>query len=155
VAQPERLKAVVRIPETQARDVQSGHKATVDTHNGVIPAHVVRVDLAVRDGTVTVDLALDAAPPKGARPDLTVDGTIEIERLENVLHVGRPAAAQAGSSLSLFRLDADGREAQRVQVKLGRASVSSVEVVSGLAEGDRVIVSDTSEWDAHHRVRLN
>jgi HlyD family secretion protein len=155
VAQPEKLKAVLRIPETQAHDVQIGHTASVDTRNGVVPAHVVRVDPAVREGTVTVDLALDGPLPKGARPDLTVDGTIEIERLDNVLYVGRPASAQAGSTVGLFRLDPTGREATRTQVKLGRSSVSTVEVLSGLAEGDRVIVSDTSELDAHDRVRLN
>jgi len=155
VAQPEKLKAVVRIPETQAKDVIIGHKATVDTRNGIIPAHVIRVDPAVREGTVTVDLALDGALPKGARPDLTVDGTIEIERLDDVLYVGRPATAQADSTIGLFKLDPTGREATRVQVKLGRASVSTVEVVSGLAEGDKVIVSDTSEWDAYDRVRLD
>ena len=155
VARPEKLKAVVRIPETQAKDVQIGHKAAVDTRNGVIPAHVMRVDPAVREGTVTVDLALDGALPRGARPDLTVDGTIEIERLENVLYVGRPATAQPESTVGLFRLDGSQREANRTQVKLGRASVSTVEVVTGLAEGDRVIVSDTSEWDAHDRVRID
>lgn len=155
VAQPEKLKAVVRIPETQAKDVQIGHKAAVDTRNGIIPAHVVRVDPAVKEGTVTVDLALDGALPRGARPDLTVDGTIEIERLDDVLYVGRPATAQPDSTVGLFKLDPTGREATRVQVKLGRASVSTVEVVSGLAEGDKVIVSDTSEWDAHDRVRLD
>jgi HlyD family secretion protein len=154
VAQPEKLKAVVRIPETQAKDVQIGHKATVDTRNGVVAAHVARVDPAVKEGTVTVDLAMDGALPKGARPDLTVDGTIEIERLDNVLFVGRPAAAQAETAVGLFRLQPGTREALRTKVKLGRASVSTVEVVEGLAEGDQVIVSDTSEWDAHDRVRI-
>jgi HlyD family secretion protein len=155
VAQPEKLKAVVRVPETQAKDVQLGHKAVVDTRNGVVAAHVVRVDPAVKEGTVTVDLALDDALPKGARPDLTVDGTIEIERLDDVLFVGRPASAQPESTVGLFRLAASEAEASRVKVKLGRASVSTVEVVEGLAEGDRVIVSDTSEWDAHDRVRID
>jgi HlyD family secretion protein len=155
VAQPERLKAVIRVPETQAKDVQIGHKAAVDTRNGVVAAHVVRVDPAVKEGTVTVDLALEGALPKGARPDLTVDGTIEIERLENVLYVGRPASAQAESKVGLFRLQAGTREAWRAKVTLGRASVSTIEIVDGLAEGDQVIVSDTSEWDAHDRVRLN
>lgn len=154
VAQPERLKAVVKIAETQAKDVQIGHKASVDTRNGVVAAHVVRVDPAVKDGTVTVDLSLDENLPKGARPDLSVDATIEIEKLENVLYVGRPAAAQSGRTLSLFRLEPGESGATRVQVVLGRASVSLVEVVKGLAEGDRVVVSDTSEWDAHDRVRI-
>jgi HlyD family secretion protein len=154
VAQPERLKAVVKIAETQAKDVQIGHKASVDTRNGVVAAHVVRVDPAVKDGTVTVDLSLDDTLPKGARPDLSVDATIEIEKLENVLYVGRPAAAQSGRTLSLFRLEPGESGATRVQVVLGRASVSLVEVVKGLAEGDRVVVSDTSEWDAHDRVRI-
>jgi HlyD family secretion protein len=155
VAQPEKLKAVVRIPETQAKDVQIGHKASVDTRNGVVAAHVVRVDPAVKEGTVTVDLALDGALPKGARPDLTVDGTIEIERLDDVLYVGRPATAPPESKVGLFRVDVSGREAHRVTVTLGRASVSTIEVVQGLAEGDRIIVSDTSEWDAHDRVRID
>jgi HlyD family secretion protein len=154
VAQPERLKAVVRIPETQAGEVQIGYKASVDTRNGVVAAHVSRVDPAVKEGTVTVDLALDGALPRGVRPDLTVDGTIEIERLENVLYVGRPASAPAQSAVALFRLQPGTREALRAKVKLGRASVSTVEVVDGLAEGDQVIVSDTSEWDAHDRVRI-
>jgi len=148
------LKAVVRVAETQAKDVQIGHKATVDTRNGVVAAHVVRVDPAVKDGTVTVDLSIDDALPKGARPDLSVDATIEIEKLDSVLYVGRPAAAQSGRTMSLFKLAAGEREATRVQVTLGRASVSLVEVVKGLAEGDRVVVSDTSEWDAHDRVRI-
>jgi HlyD family secretion protein len=155
VAQPERLKAVIHVPETQAKDVQIGHKASVDTRNGIVAAHVVRVDPAVKEGTVTVDLAMDGALPNGARPDLTVDGTIEIERLENVLYVGRPAAAQAESTVGLFRLQPGSREATRAKVRLGRASVSTVEVVEGLAEGDQVIVSDTSEWDAHDRVRID
>lgn len=154
VAQPERLKAVVRVPETQAKDVQVGHKAVVDTRAGMVEAHVIRVDPAVREGTVTVDLALDGALPKGARPDLSVDGTIEIERMADVLYVGRPASAQPDSQVGLFRLAPAGGEASRVSVRLGRASVSVVQVVEGLTEGDRVIVSDTSEWDAHDRVRL-
>jgi HlyD family secretion protein len=154
VARPEKLKAVIRVPETQAKDVQIGHPASVDTRNGIIPAHVVRVDPAVREGTVTIDLALDGPLPKGARPDLTVDASIEIERLDDVLHVGRPASVQEGGTLGLFKLDASGGAATRVKVTLGRTSVNAVEIVSGLAEGDQVIVSDTSQWDAHDRVRL-
>ncbi len=154
VAQPDKLKAVVRIAETQAKDVQVGQRASVDTRNGVIEAHVARVDPAAQNGTVTVDLALDGALPKGARPDLSVDGTIELERLDNVLFVGRPAQGQSDGPVGLFRLAAGG-EAQRVKVRLGRASVNTVEVVEGLAEGDQVILSDTSAWDAFDRLRLN
>lgn len=154
VAQPEKLKAVIRIPETQAKDIQIGNKASVDTRNGIVDARVTRIDPAVKDGTVTVDLAMDGALPKGARPDLTVDGSIELERLNDVLYVGRPATAQAESVVDLFRLQPGTREASRTKVKLGRASVNTVVVTEGLAEGDQVIVSDTSEWNAHDRVRI-
>jgi HlyD family secretion protein len=155
VAQPGKLKAVVRVAETQARDVQIGQKATVDTRNGVIEAHVMRVDPAVENGTVAVDLYLDGALPKGARPDLSVDGTVELERLENVLYVGRPAQGQADSLVSLFRLEEGGAEANRIKVKLGRTSVNTVEILSGLKVGDQVVLSDTSAWDAFDRIRLN
>jgi HlyD family secretion protein len=155
VARPDKLKAVVRIPETQAKDVQIGQKAVVDTRNGVIEAKVARIDPSVQNGTVTVDLALVGELPKGARPDLTVDGTIELERLTNVLFVGRPAQGQGESTVGLFRLDPGTSDARRVKVKLGRASVNTVEVVEGLAEGDTVILSDTSAWDSHDRIRLN
>jgi len=155
VAQPGKLKAVVRIAETQAKDVQIGQKATVDTRNGVIEAHVVRVDPAVENGTVAVDLHLDGALPDGARPDLSVDGNIEIVRLPDVIHVGRPAQGQADSLVSLFRLEPEGGEANRVQVKLGRTSVNMVEILSGLNVGDQVVLSDTSAWDAFDRIRLN
>ncbi len=155
VAQPEKLKAVVKVAETQARDVQLGQKASVDTRNGVIAAHVSRVDPAVQNGTVTVDLALDGELPKGARPDLSVDGTIEIERLDDVLFVGRPAQAQPDALVTLFRLDETGREASRVKVKLGHSSVSTIEVRDGLKVGDQVVLSDMSAWDAYDRVRLN
>ena len=154
VAQPTRLKAVVRIPETLAKDVVLGLKASVDTRNGVVAAHVVRIDPAVQNGSVAVDLALDGPLPAGARPDLSVDGTVELERLTDVLFVGRPAAAQGEGSLSLFRLEANGRDATRTQVRLGRASVSTIEVVEGLKEGDQVVLSDTSTWDAFDRIRL-
>jgi len=154
ISQPEHLKAVVRINETQARDVQIGQPATIDTRNGVVPGRVARVDPAVQNGTVTVDVALLGPLPKGARPDLTVDGTIELERLANVLYVGRPAQGQPETTVGLFRLLPGTNEAQRVKVELGRASVSTIEVRSGLAEGDRVILSDTSAWDAHDRIRL-
>ncbi|HEX9204233.1 MAG TPA: HlyD family efflux transporter periplasmic adaptor subunit [Vicinamibacteria bacterium] len=155
VAQPEKLKAVVKIAETQAKDILPGQKAIVDTRNGVIDGHVARVDPAAQQGTVTVDIALDGALPKGARPELSVDGTIELERLEDVLYVGRPAQGQAESMVGLFRLDEGGKEASRVTVKLGRASVNTVQVLSGLEVGQRVVVSDTSAWDAFDRIRLN
>jgi HlyD family secretion protein len=155
VAQPEKLKAVVRIAETQAKDIQRLQKATVDTRNGVIEAHVERVDPAVENGTVAVDLALDGPLPKGARPDLSVDGTIELERLDDVLFVGRPAQGQAESLVSLFKLEEAGKEANRTKVKLGKSSVNTVEILSGLNVGDQVILSDTSAWDAFDRIRLN
>jgi HlyD family secretion protein len=155
VAQPDKLKAVVRIPETQAKDVLLGQKANVDTRNGIVPAHVMRIDPSVQNGTVTVDLALDGVLPKGARPDLSVDGTIELERLDDVLYVGRPAQGQAEGLIGLFRLGADGSEAARVQVQLGKSSVNTVEIVKGLREGDQVILSDTAQWDAFDRIRLN
>ena len=154
VAQPARLKAVVKVPETQAKDIQLGQRASIDTRNGVIPGHVTRIDPAVNEGTVSVDVGLDGALPSGARPDLTVDGTIELERLANVLHVGRPAQGQGDSQVGLFRLEPVGKIATRVKVRLGRASVSSIEVVDGLKEGDQVILSDTSAWDAFDRIRL-
>jgi HlyD family secretion protein len=155
VAQPGKLKAVVKIAETQARDLVPGQKATIDTRNGVVPGHVSRVDPGAQNGTVTVDLALDGALPKGARPDLTVDGTIELERLENVLHVGRPAQGQAEGLLGLFVLEEGTNQALRRKVRLGRASVNTVEIVEGLKEGDRVVLSDTSAWDAFDRIHLN
>jgi multidrug resistance efflux pump len=154
VAQPGRLKAVLRIPETQAKDVQLGQVAAIDTRNGIVPGHVIRIDPSVQNGTVTVDVALDGALPAGARPDLSVDGTIEIERLKDVLHVGRPAYGQPESTVGLFRLSPDGKEATRVNVRLGRASVNTIEVTQGLSVGDRVIISDMSQWDSHDRVRL-
>ena len=154
VAQLESLKAVVKVPETQARDIQIGQKATVDTRNGVVAGRVARVDPAVQNGTVSVDVALEGTLPKGARPDLTVDGTIELERLGAVLRVGRPALGLEGGELGLFRLEADDTAARRVRVRLGRTSVNAVEIVDGLAEGDRVVLSDTSAWDAFDRIRL-
>jgi HlyD family secretion protein len=147
------LQAELRVAETQARDIQVGQPASVDTRNGVIGGHVVRIDPAVQNGTVTVDIALDGALPRGARPDLTVDGTIELERLDDVLFLGRPAFGQEGSAVRLFRVHANG-EATRVQVLLGRSSVSTVEIVSGLSAGDQVILSDMSAWDAFDRVQL-
>jgi len=155
VAQPSHLKAVIRIAETQAKDVQIGLPVAVDTRNGVIAGKVSRIDPAVRNGTVTVDVSLEGDLPKGARPDLTVDGTIELERLENVLYVGRPAQGQGDSLVGLFKLVGDTGEAVRVRVALGRASVSTIEIVDGLEEGDQVILSDTAAWDAYDRIRLN
>jgi Multidrug resistance efflux pump len=155
VVQPQKLKAELKISETQAKDVQIGQKVKVDTRNGVIPGSVSRIDPSVREGTVTVDVKLEGALPPGARPDLSVDGTIELEHLDNVVYVGRPATGQPNSTISLFRLGPDGREASRVAVKLGRSSVSTIEVVEGLLPGDKVILSDMSQWDAQERVRLN
>ncbi|MBI1176563.1 HlyD family efflux transporter periplasmic adaptor subunit [bacterium] len=153
IVQPTKLKAEVKIAETQARDVQIGQKASIDTRNGVIPGHVVRVDPAVLNGTVTVDVALDGKLPRGARPDLSVDGTIELERLENVLYVGRPVHGQADATIGLFKL-VPGGYADRVSVKLGRTSVSTVEILDGLKEGDEVILSDMSQWDDYNRIQL-
>jgi HlyD family secretion protein len=155
VVQPQKLKAELKISETQAKDVQIGQKVKVDTRNGIIPGSVSRIDPSVREGTVTVDVKLEGALPPGARPDLSVDGTIELEHLDNVVYVGRPATGQPNSTISLFRLGPDGREASRVAVKLGRSSVSTIEVVEGLRPGDKVILSDMSQWDAQERVRLN
>jgi HlyD family secretion protein len=147
VAQPGRLKAVLRVPETQARDVVIGQSVSVDTRNGLAAGRVSRVDPSVQNGTVTVEVALEGALPRGARPDLSVDGTIEIERLPNVLHVGRPAYGQGESTVGLFRIEPDGVYATRIPVKLGRSSVTTIEVVQGLSPGDRVIISDMSQWD--------
>jgi HlyD family secretion protein len=154
VADPTKLKAQLKIAETQAKDIQIGQVASIDTRNGLIAGRVSRIDPAVQNGTVTVDVALEGELLKGARPDMSVDGTIELERLENVLYVGRPAYGQDQSVVSLFKLDADGVNAARVKVKLGRTSVNTVEIVSGLKEGDQVILSDMSQFDAFDRVRL-
>jgi HlyD family secretion protein len=154
VVRPERLKAEIRIPETQAKDLQLGQKASIDTRNGLVPGHVVRIDPAAQSGTVRVDVALDGSLPPGARPDLNVEGTIEIERLTDILYVGRPASGQAGSTVGLFRLEADGAGAERVPVKLGRSSVRSIEIVGGLHEGEKVILSDMSQWAEVERIRL-
>ena len=154
VANPARLKATIKIAETQARDMQLDQPAEIDTRNGIIPGHVVRIDPAVENGTVAVDIALDGSLPKGARPDLSVDGTIQLERLENVLYVGRPVQGQPGSQVGIFKLVDGGQGAVRVPVNLGRSSVSTIEIVQGLQVGDQVILSDMSQWDAHDRVRL-
>jgi HlyD family secretion protein len=154
VVQPNHLMAELKISETQARDVQFGEPAAVDTHNGIISGTVMRVDPAVQNGTVTVDVKLTGDLPKGARPDLSVDGTIDLERLDNVLYVGRPAFGQEESTISLFKLDANGKEAERVPVKVGRESVNSIQVLEGLREGDTVILSDMSREDKTDRIRL-
>jgi HlyD family secretion protein len=155
VAQPEHLKAELRIAETQAKDVQIGQVASIDTRNGLIEGKVSRVDPAVQNGTVTVDVSLLGSLPKGARPDLTVDGTIELERLSDVLYVGRPASGQEHSSIGLFRLGADGKTASRTTVKLGRSSVNTIEVLDGLQVGDQVVLSDMAAWDSFDTIRLN
>lgn len=154
VVQPEHLMAALKIPETQARDVQINEPATIDTHNGVVSGTVMRVDPAVQNGTVTVDVRITGELPKGARPDLSVDGTIDLEKLDNVLYVGRPAFGQENSTISLFKLDKQGNEATRVPVKVGRASVNAIQIVEGLHEGDTVILSDMSRWDNAERIRL-
>jgi HlyD family secretion protein len=153
VADPTRLKAELRIAETQARDLAIGQKAEIDTRNGIIQGRVMRIDPAAQQGTVTVDVELSGELPRGARPDLSVDGTIELERLTNVLYVGRPAFGQEQSSVGLFKVDATG-EAQRVTVELGRSAVNTIEVIKGLSEGDRVVLSDMSAWDQFERIRL-
>jgi HlyD family secretion protein len=156
VAEQNRLKAVIKVAETQAKDIQIGQPASIDTRNGVVDGRVSRVDPASQNGTVTVDVALTGELPKGARPDLSVDGTVELERLENILYVGRPAqGGQGPGPVGLFKLEEGGSTATRVTVHLGRASVSTVEVVGGLKEGDQVILSDTSAYDAVDRIRLN
>lgn len=154
VADPTRLKAELRIAETQARDLTIGQIAAVDTRQGIIPGKVIRIDPSAQNGTVTVDVGLEGELPRGARPDLSVDGTIELERLENVLFVGRPAFGQEQSTVGLFKLDPETGEATRAQVQLGRSSVNTIEVLSGLAEGDQVVLSDMSAWDQFERIRL-
>ncbi len=155
VVQPDHLIAELKVAETQARDVQIGQAALVDTHNGTVDGEVMRVDPAVQNGTVTVDVRLTGELPKGARPDLSVDGTIDLERLDNVLYVGRPAFGQENSTISLFKLDQDGKGGVRVPVKVGRASVNSIQVLEGLSEGDTVILSDMSRYDNTDRIRLD
>jgi HlyD family secretion protein len=155
VAEPQHLKAELKIAETQTKDIVLGQQASIDTRNGIIPGHVVRIDPAAVQGTVTVDVALDGELPQGARPALSVDGTIELERLSEVVYVGRPAFGQSQSTVGMFKLEEDGKSAVRVQVKLGRSSVNTVEIIEGLQPGDQVILSDTSAWDNYNRIRLN
>jgi HlyD family secretion protein len=154
VAQPESLKAELRIPETQAKDLAVGQVAQIDTRNGVVPGRVARIDPAARQGTVAVDVTFTGPLPPGARPDLSVDGTIEIERLQNVLFMSRPALGQPGDKIGLFRVAKDGDTAERVTVQLGRASTHTIEIVQGLGVGDKVILSDTSAWDGSNKIRL-
>ena len=154
VVQPDQLKASLKIAETQARDIQIDQPAEIDTHNGVINGKVMRIDPAVVNGTVTVDVELDGNLPLGARPDLSVDGTIDLDRMTNVLNVGRPAFGNENSTISLFKLSPDGKTAVRVPVKVGKASVNSIEVIEGLGEGDTVILSDMSRWDNTDKIRL-
>jgi len=155
VARPDDLQAELQVPETQARDVQMGQLVHVDTRNGVVDGRVIRIDPTVRNGTVQVDVELIGKLPRGARPDLSVDGTIEIERLADVVHTGRPVYGQANSTISLFKLVEGGRYAVRVPVEIGRTSVNKVEIVQGLVPGDRVVLSDTSAYDEYERIRID
>jgi len=155
VADPTKLKAVLQVAETQMKDVRVGLDASIDTRNGIIPGRVIRIDPAAQNGTVGVDVALLGPMPQGARPELSVDGTIEIERLQDVLYVDRPVSGEAGATIGLFKIDPDGKGATRVNVKLGRASVNTIEVLDGLKIGDRVILSDMSQYDSYQRIRLN
>lgn len=154
VVEPSRLKAVLRIPDTQMRDVVIGQTAWIDTRNDTIRGRVVRIDPAAQGGSTGVDVALEGELPPSARPDMSVDGTIEIDRLDDVLFVGRPNFGSAGATIGLFRLSNDGKTAERVQVRLGQTSVNHVEIVNGLQQGDIVILSDMSQWDAHPRIRI-
>ena len=154
VADPNSLKAELKIPETQIKDVKLGQKVAVDTRNGIIEGQVLRIDPAAREGTFVVDVQLTGPIPASARPDLSVDGTIELERLNNVLYMGRPAFGQGQQTVGLFRLSPDGQEALRTSVTLGRSSVSTIEIVNGLHEGDQVILSDTSAMDSYNRIRV-
>jgi HlyD family secretion protein len=154
IAQPNRLKATLKIPETQAKDVAIGQVASIDTRNGIIPGHVTRIDPASTNGTVDVDVKLEGHAD-GMRPDLSVDGVVTIERLADVLYVGRPVTGQPGAKIMLFKLDPDGKEAQKVAVTLGRSSVNTIEVMDGLKVGDQVVLSDMSAQDAYNRIRLN
>ncbi len=155
VADPRRLKAVLQIPETQMKDVRIGLEASVDTRNGIIPGRVIRIDPAAQNGTVGVDIALLGSLPQGARPELSVDGTIQIERLADVVYVDRPVSGEPDATIGLFKIDGDGKGASRVNVKLGRASVNTIEVRDGLKVGERVILSDMSQYDSYSRIRLN
>ncbi|MBV9886593.1 MAG: HlyD family efflux transporter periplasmic adaptor subunit [Acidobacteria bacterium] len=154
VADPKKLKAEIKIAETQAKDITIGQSATVDTRNGIVNGHVIRIDPSVVNGTVTVDVGIDDPLPLGARADLSVDGTITLENLKDVLYVGRPVHGQTDATISLFKVMPDDSDAERVNVKLGRSSVNTVEILSGLKVGDKVILSDMSQWDNVDRIRL-
>jgi HlyD family secretion protein len=155
VADPKKLKAVLQIAETQMKDVRVGLDATVDTRNGIIPGRVIRIDPAATNGTVNVDVSLLGPLPQGARPELSVDGVVQIERLSDVVYMDRPVSGEPGTTIGLFKIDSDGKGANRVNVKLGRASVNTIEVLDGLKVGDRVILSDMSQYDSYQRLRLN
>jgi HlyD family secretion protein len=155
VADPTKLKAVLQIAETQMKDVRTGMDATVDTRNGIIPGRVIRIDPAALNGTVGVDVELMGPLPQGSRAELSVDGVIELERLADVVYMDRPVSGEPGSTIGIFKIDPDGKGATRVNVKLGRASVNTIEVLDGLKVGDRVILSDMSQYDAYSRIRLN
>jgi HlyD family secretion protein len=155
VADPKKLKAVLQIAETQMKNVRIGLAATIDTRNGIIPGRVTRIDPAAQNGTVGVDVTLLAPPPQDARPELSVDGTIEIQRLADVVYVDRPVSGEPDTTIGLFKIDPDGKGATRVNVKLGAASVNTIQVLEGLKVGDRVILSDMSQWDSYQRIRLN
>jgi HlyD family secretion protein len=154
VANPRRLKAEIKVAETQAKDVQLGQTVSIDTRSGIIPGKVIRIDPSVQNGTRTVDASLEGELPKGAVPDLSVDGTIELEKLENILYVNRPVHGQEHSTIGIFKLDPDGAGASQIQVKLGRGSVTTIEILEGLKEGDVVILSDTSQFDSSPRIRI-
>ena len=154
VARPDTLKAELRIPETQAKDLVVGQPAEIDTRTGVVEGRLARIDPAVREGTVLVDVELTGELPRGARPDLSVDGVIEIERLEDILYVGRPSYGQPETTIQMFRLGPEGEIAVRVPVRLGKSSVNTIEIVAGLQEGDEVILSDISRWDDTDRLRI-
>lgn len=155
VVVPTKLKAEIKVAETQAKDVARGQKVEVDTRNGTVAGHVIRIDPAAQNGTVLVEVKLDGALPKGARPDLSVDATIELELLEDVLHMGRPVLPQSEGSVGMFKVTEGGKYAERVTVKLGRTSVSEIEIVEGLQVGDRLILSDMGQWDAYKKVRID
>ncbi len=155
VAEPSRLKAELKIAETQAKDVMPGQAAEIDTRNGVISGRVSRIDPASVNGTVTVDVRLTGELPQGARPDLSVDGTVELERLNDVLYMERPVFGQPNSPVQVFKVETNGKDASKVRVKLGRGSVTVIEVLEGLNIGDQVVLSDMSAWDAYDRIRMN
>ena len=154
VVQPGKLKAVLRIPESQAKDIQIGQRATIDTRNGLIAGHVARKDPGAAGGSVTIDVKLDGQLPAGAVPDLSVDGTIEIDKMDGVLYTGRPAFGASGATIGLFKLTENGDEAVRVQVELGRSSVNTIEILRGLAVGEKVILSDMTQYAGAERVRI-